>query len=99
MSNTESSNVARLRKAVANEIRIDHVRSSLVGSIPPRIQGLVNGDDFRLAIRSEWVIVCLQALSRAQPSIPALTPPAEAGAKGARALGTPVDAALSGGAS
>ncbi len=38
------------------------------------------------------------ARSRAQPPIPALTPPAHAGAKGARALGTPVGDALSGGA-
>jgi hypothetical protein len=39
-----------------------------------------------------------RAPSRAQPSIPVLTPPAKAGAKGTRVLGTPVTYALSGGA-
>jgi hypothetical protein len=36
------------------------------------------------------VLPCQEAPSRAQPSIPALTPPALAGAKEARAFGTPV---------
>jgi hypothetical protein len=37
-----------------------------------------------------WYEYRASAPSRAQPLIPALTPPAQAGAKGARALGTPV---------